>query len=163
MAIMEWFKKRNPFWYILISVVLIFVWGTYGDIIVPEKTVVLLIQIVFMAIGSYGTYLKGELSTQEVSKAKAEKFELHAKARYRHLDLLFWDIVRVSEIIENSKKKNVSPMDRSIMIEGIPGQLKQVLRGIGLCMANWRDFAPNELEELHKELIGKDKEDRHAN
>ena len=157
---MKWedLKKINPSWYIVISLVLIGGLAAFGDKVTTDKIVILFFQIVFMGVGSYGTYLKGELSLQDASKARKEKFELHAKARYRHLSGLFWTFVKISEEIENSQKVSVSAMDRSKMIGGVSGQLELMQKDIALCMKSWRDFAPDELEELHKELVGEDEE-----
>ena len=146
-------KKINPFWYIVISLVLIGALAAFGEKVTTDKIVILFFQIVFMGIGSYGTYLKGELSLQDASIARQEKFELHAKARYRHLNGLFWTFVRISEEIENSQKVSVSALDRSKMIGGVSGQLEMMQKDIALCMKTWRDFAPNELDELHRELV----------
>ena len=157
---MKWedLKKLNPSWYIVISLVLIGGLAAFGDKVTTDKIVILFFQIVFMGVGSYGTYLKGELSLQDASKARKEKFELHAKARYRHLNGLFWTFVKISEEIENSQKVSVSAMDRSKMIGGVSGQLELMQKDIALCMKTWRDFAPNELDELHRELVDEDRE-----
>lgn len=157
---LEWedFKKINPSWYIVVSLVLISGLAAFGEKVTTDKIVILFFQIVFMGIGSYGTYLKGELSLQDVSNARREKLELHAKARYRHLNGLFWTFVRISEEIENSQKVSVSATERSRMIGGVSGQLELMQKDIALSMKSWRDFAPNELGELHKELVGEDEE-----
>lgn len=149
-------RKINPSWYIVISLVLISALAAFGEKVSTDKIVILFFQIVFMGIGSYGTYLKGELSLQDASIARQEKFEFHAKARYRYLNGLFWSIVNISEEIENSQKVSVSAMDRSKMIGGVSGQLVQIQKEIALCMKLWRDFAPNELDELHTELVDED-------
>ena len=159
---MKWkwgdFKKKNPSWYIVISLLLISGLAAFGEKVTTDKIVILFFQIVFMGVGSYGTYLKGELSLQDASKARKEKFELHAKARYRHLNGLFWIFVRMSKVIEDSQKVSVSATERSKMIGGVSGQLELMQKDIALCMKTWRDFAPNELEELHRELVGEEDE-----
>ena len=159
---MKWkwedFKKINPSWYIVISLVLIGGLAAFGEKVTTDKIAILFFQIAFMGIGSYGTYLKGELSLQDASKARKEKFELHAKARYRHLNELIWTFVKMSEDIKNSQKVSVSAMDRSKIIGSVSGQLELMQKDIALCMKSWKDFAPNELEELHRELVDEDEE-----
>lgn len=155
---MEWLKKINPFWYILTSLVLICIWGAYSDKFTQEKIVVLLVNIVFVGVGSYGTYLKGELSLQDISQIRQKHFRVHARERYRRLHALFWDIVRISDAIEKSQKIGLSEAERNKTIGVVHGQLKLLNRNVAHCMEAWRDFAPNELEELHDDLLGKSQE-----
>lgn len=154
----EYLKKINPSWYIVISLILISGWAAIGDQVTTDKIVILVFQIVFMGIGSYGTYLKGELSLQESSRIRQENFRQQARDRYRRLDGLFWELVNVNQAIKDSQKVNVTPAERNITIGGISRQLETLLRDIARCMESWRDFAPNELEELHRELVGEDEE-----
>ena len=146
-------KKVNPLWYIVISLVLISSWAAFGDQLTTDKVVILFFQIVFMAVGSYGTYLKGELSLQDSSQIRKEHFRQQARDRYRRLHGLFGEIVSANKAIRASQKANVTPTERNIIVGGVSRQLETVLRSIARCMESWRDFAPNELEELHRELL----------
>ncbi|MDE0079193.1 MAG: hypothetical protein OXO50_16860 [Caldilineaceae bacterium] len=158
---MKWedLKKINPFWYIITSLVLVSGWAAFGDKVTTEKIVILFFQIMFMGLGSYGTYLKGELSLQSSSKIRQENFRQQARERYRRLYGLLEEIARISRAIENIQEANLSGIDRSRTINGIIDQLGLVMRSIVHCMDSWRDFAPDELNELHRELIGTNEEE----
>jgi len=163
----DWARGVHPFWYIIISLVSLFVWGMFGDAIAKDGTldkgVVLAGNIVLAAIGSYGTYLQGELSLQDNHRLRQEKFRLHARARYICLSDFFWELHRISLTVEESQVVSMGEIDRLRVLSGVPDRMRALMRNIASSMRIWVDYAPKELEELHVELFNESVENRHGN
>ncbi|MDE0401002.1 MAG: hypothetical protein OXL96_24680 [Candidatus Poribacteria bacterium] len=155
----HWLKGQPPFLYIIVSLVLISVWGVIGQTVGKEKTVILLVNIVIAAIGSYGTYLRGELSLHDSLKIQQDKYRLHARSRYRRLDDFFWETYRISQTIVEAQVKSLSETERLRILSGVPDRMEALMRNISNSMRTWKDFAPDELEELHRELFDVDEEE----
>ena len=157
-----WFKEVHPFWYIVLSLVFLCVWGIFSDTLVKDqtldKTVVLVVNIIFAAIGSYGTYLQGSLSLQNSLRIQHEKFGLHAKSRYRQLADFLGETYRISRTVEEAQAGHLSETERLRIMSGVPDRMGALMRNIANSMRNWEEFAPNELESLREELLSLDEE-----
>ena len=142
---MKNYKYIIPVSLILISIVILGLFNyvsTIRDLTYLELTIS---QILPLAVGLFGSYIFGQ---QSATKAGREIIKPYARSAFRRLLSLYMSISRVANIIAMSKNSEDS--------HGILGKIEAIV-GEQLATADdaledWRDIAPEEVDELSRKI-----------
>ena len=142
---MKNYKYIIPVSLILISIVILGLFNyvsTIRDLTYLELTIS---QILPLAVGLFGSYIFGQ---QSATKAGREIIKPYARSAFRRLLSLYMSISRVANIIAMSKNSEDSHGTLG-KIEAIVGEQ---LATADDALEDWRDIAPEEVDELSRKI-----------
>ena len=142
---MKNYKYIIPVSLILISIVILGLFNyvsTIRDLTYLELTIS---QILPLAVGLFGSYIFGQ---QSATKAGREIIKPYARSAFRRLLSLYMRISRVANIIAMSRNSEDSHGTLG-KIEAIVGEQ---LATADDALEDWRDIAPEEVDELSRKI-----------
>lgn len=144
--------KVNAYGIILVACAFFFIFAYFAPQWKVEHTLSVVLQVLFWAGSSYLTYLKGESDSRK-------DLRLKARERYRRLSTLFKMMRKLAagidelEVTSAGRKPHESTsdlQDHRFFLKEAKSSIYSWGMNLKDCLAFWKDFAPKEVENLHR-------------
>lgn len=140
---------------IVIAIVAVLIWAYLATIVSFDQIHNVLLQLTFMAIGSWGTYYFGQLVSER-------EYKLQARERYRRLRTLFNTMLHLAKIfdeVESNPHSGYSENSRETVEKYRRASSEVVSFATSSAMSirdsleSWNDLASEQVEDMHRELF----------
>lgn len=108
----------------------------------------ILLQIIFLAIGSGISFFAGQKSARE---AAGEILKLHARSAFRRLLSLYQSLSRAATVIESAQSSK-SDQNYQVILARLEEIITEQLATADDALDDWNDIVPEDVAELKQKL-----------